>query len=151
MGIAERDFRRYGRFANRARVAAARGERAAGRQLGKIRRSTGDCHEPFALTERAIGMGRQQSSRVGMGRLAHDAAAVSINDAARIHDGDVVGDFDRHPDVMSDKYDCEAEFALQLAQQKKYLNLHGGVEGGRGFVGQQQLRSARERQRDHAR
>jgi len=43
----------------------------------------------------------------------------------------------------------EAEFALEFAEQKENLDLHRGVEGGGGLVGQEHLGPAAERERDH--
>jgi hypothetical protein len=50
---------------------------------------------------------------------------------------------------VGDKNNRQPEFALQFAQQQQDLNLHGCIECRGGFVRQQQLRAARQRQCDH--
>ncbi len=52
------------------------------------------------------------------------------------------------PEIMRDEQDAHAEFALQLPEQIHDLPLHGGVERGGRFVGDEQLRTARQRHGD---
>ena len=50
---------------------------------------------------------------------------------------------------MGDQDQRQARLALQVAQQVEDLRLHGHVERGGRFVGDQQLRARRQRHRDH--
>ena len=43
----------------------------------------------------------------------------AFHDPTGIHNGDAVADFHGDPDVMGDKNDGHAEFALQLAKQQQ--------------------------------
>ncbi len=50
---------------------------------------------------------------------------------------------------MGDEEDGHAEFALEVLQQRQDLRLHGHVEGGGRFVGDEQVRLVGERHGDH--
>ncbi len=85
-----------------------------------------------------------------MRRRADDiAASTGLDNPPRIHDGDPVGNLDRNADVVGDKYHRKPEFPLELPKQQKNLDLHRGIERGGRLVCEQNLRPARERQRDH--
>ena len=81
--------------------------------------------------------------------LHHVAQRAGLDDTAGIHHGHAVADLDRDADVVGDEDHRHAELALELAQQQEDLDLHGGIERGGGLVGQQHLRPAGERERDH--
>ncbi len=72
-----------------------------------------------------------------------------FHDLAGIHDADAVRDLDRDADVVGDEDHTDIEFALQLPDQEQNLDLNGGVERCRRFVGQQQGGIARQGQRNH--
>ena len=55
MPVADRDGRRHAAFAYRLRPVAARGECAAGRQVGEIGRGTRNGREAGALEQRPVG------------------------------------------------------------------------------------------------
>src|SRR5438309_166447 len=141
--------RRRGGRAVRAGDGAAGGEGAARWQRAQIRRRAGDGDEGVPLLA-AADRGVHQPFRVGMrgpaeqlanGRLLHDAAGV--------HDGGVVRDLGGDAEVVRDEDDGETEALLEIAQEPEDLRLHGHVERGGRLVGEQQLRLARERDRDH--
>ena len=68
---------------------------------------------------------------------------------AAIHDEDLVGDFRDHAEVVGDEDDGHAAGVAELAEDFQDLRLDGNVERGRGFIGDEQLRIAREGHRDH--
>ncbi len=68
---------------------------------------------------------------------------------AGIHDRDPVGHARNDAEVVGDQQQRQAEFALQRLQQAEDLRLHGDIERGGGFVGDQQFRLAHQRHRDH--
>ncbi len=72
-----------------------------------------------------------------------------FDDAARVHDGDAVGDFGDDAEVVRDEEHGEVARPPQLVDQLKNLRLNGHVERGRRLVGDEQPRVARERHRDH--
>ena len=66
-----------------------------------------------------------------------------------IHDGDVVGHFGDHAEIVRDQQHGGADLALQLHDQHQDLRLHRHVERGGRLVGDQEPRAAGERHRDH--
>ena len=132
-----------------ADVAAARGEAAAGRQRGEIRRRARDRLERAAARLRMHDRA-QQPGGVGMGgRGEYLVDRSGFHQAAGIHHGDAVGDLAGDAHVMRDENDRHSQFPLQLPKQQQHLDLHGGIERGRGLVGEEKLGSARQRKRDH--
>ena len=85
-----------------------------------------------------------------MQRLGHHVSYQALlDDAPGIHHCQAVGNLYRSADVVRDKDHRHAQFTLQFAQQQQNLNLHRGVKRRGGFIGQQQLGSATQGQRDH--
>ena len=82
----------------------------------------------------------------GSSRTAGGGAG--LDDLAGVHDRDVVADVGDHAEVVADDDHRQAGVADQSAQQAEDLGLHRDVEGGRGLVGDQQLRLTGQRQRD---
>jgi hypothetical protein len=72
-----------------------------------------------------------------------------FHQTAGIHHRDAVGDLAGHADVVRDEDDRHSQFPLQLPEQQQHLDLHRGIERGRGVVGEQKLGSARQGKRDH--
>ncbi len=68
---------------------------------------------------------------------------------AAIHDHDPVGHLGDDAHVVGDEDHGHAHLVLQQSDQRQYLCLDGDVERGRGLVGDEQARLARERHRDH--
>ena len=92
----------------------------------------------------------EQALRVGVLRVGKNPRhRALLDDPAGIHHGDPVRDLAGDAEVMGDEDRRHAEFLLQPAQQDKHLHLHGGVECGGRFVGQQQARPAGQCHRNH--
>ena len=72
-----------------------------------------------------------------------------LDDPAGIHHRDAVAEFGNDPEIVSDEEDGHAEFAPQAVEQVEDLRLDGHVEGGRRLVGNEKLRVAGKRDRDH--
>ena len=72
-----------------------------------------------------------------------------LRDAPGVKHHHAVGDFRDHAEIVGDQDHRQAGLPLQTAQQVEDLRLHGDVERGARFVGDQQLRARRERDRDH--
>ena len=73
----------------------------------------------------------------------------ALDDAPGVHHRDVVGDLGDHAEVVRDEDDRGAGLLAQRAHQLEDLRLDGDVERGGRLVGDQQLRPAGERHRDH--
>jgi hypothetical protein len=65
------------------------------------------------------------------------------------HDDHVVGDLANHPEVVADEEHAHAMPLLEPGEQLEDLPLDRDVERGRRLVGNEELRLAGERHRDH--
>ena len=72
-----------------------------------------------------------------------------LHEPARVHHRDVVGAARDDPEVVGDEHHAHVALALLRLQEVEDLGLHGDIERGRGFVGEQQLGTACEGDRDH--
>ena len=72
-----------------------------------------------------------------------------LDDPARVHHRDPVGDVGDHAEVVGDQDQAHVHLALQLGEQLHDLRLDGDVERGGGLVGDQHLGVERQRHRDH--
>ena len=78
---------------------------------------------------------RQQGLGVGMARLLENGLSRPLLDhLAQVHHRDAVAHVADHGDVVGDEEVGEAEFALQLVEQRDDLRLNGNVEGGNRLV-----------------
>jgi hypothetical protein len=83
-------------------------------------------------------------------RLVEDLAHRRVlDDAAAIHDEDAVAEPGHHAERMGDQHDRGVAAALELAHEIEDLRLDGDVERGGGLIGDQQIRLAEQRHRDH--
>ena len=98
----------------------------------------------------ALGLGGEERARVGMARIGEHARGLSsLDDFSLTHDDHVVGDAPDDVEVMGDEQHRHAELGLQVFQQLQDLRLHGDVERGRRFVGDQKIGTVGERHGDH--
>jgi len=72
-----------------------------------------------------------------------------FNDMPRVHHRNVIGHARHHAEVMGDQQDGHSRIFLQLLQQLQDLGLDGDIQGGSGFIGDEQLRLARQGNGDH--
>ena len=72
-----------------------------------------------------------------------------LDDLPGIHHGDLVAHFRDDAEVVGDEHDGGADLVFQLPKEVEDLRLDGDVERSGRLVGDQQLRSARERNRNH--
>ena len=88
------------------------------------------------------GDGGEQGEGVGVqGVEVEVVAGADFDDFAEVHDGDAVGDVPHDGQVVGDEQVGEVEFALQVVEEVDDLGLDGDVEGGDGFVGDDQFRA----------
>ena len=87
-----------------------------------------------------MGLGGQQTGRIGMGGTLEDLAGrAMLDEAAHIHDRHFVADMANHGEIMGDDEIGEAELALQPRHQVQDLALDRDVEARRRLVGDDEL------------
>jgi len=96
-----------------------------GQRAGAVGLHGGDGGEQAA----GVGVLRRVEERGG-GRFFHDAAV--------LHHGDTVGGLRDDGEIVRDEEHGEAVLLAQVAEEGEDLRLHGDVEGGGGFVGDEQ-------------
>ncbi len=144
----ERDLVARRAIRNRERASIA--ERAAARDADHGRYQPGDGAEAMRCGPMAGRNAGQQPARVGMQRRGENIVHRSgLDDLARIHHRDPVGDVCHDAKVMGDQHQRHAEFTLQILEQRHDLRLDHDVERGRGLVGDDQRRLAHQRHGDH--
>ena len=92
----------------------------------------------------------QQPLGIGMERTAKqrpDRGLLGL--VPGIHDDDPFGHLGDHAEIVGDQHDGGVDLLLQFAHQVEDLRLDRHIERGRRLVGDQQLRVAGERHRDH--
>ncbi len=72
-----------------------------------------------------------------------------LDNFAPVHHGDAVADLRGDAEVVGDKHHAAAVFGAELEQQVENLGLHRHVEGGGGFVGDDERGVAGERKGNH--
>ena len=91
----------------------------------------------------------QAMDRLGMRRLPVELlGGGDLHDPAEIEHHHPVGDHLDHRQVVADEHHRQAEVALQPLQQVDHLRLYGHVEGGDRLVGDDELRTRRQRPGD---
>ncbi|MNT65922.1 hypothetical protein D3C72_2039460 [compost metagenome] len=76
-----------------------------------------------------------------MDGIAEDLGADALfHDSPVLHDGDVVADLRRDPQIMRDEDNGQAQLLAQPRQQRQHLRLHGHVQRRHRLVGDQYLR-----------
>ena len=88
---------------------------------------------------------------IGVHRLREDLDRRRLLDEpARIHDAQAVGDIGMHRHVVRDEQHRRADLLLRLADHREHILLHDDVERRRRFVGDDEFRTAdgRKRYRD---
>src|SRR6185437_5806214 len=92
----------------------------------------------------------RQRLRVRMPRVGeHLVCRAFFDDLARVHDGEPVAGVGEYRQVVADHDQPDAVVPDQSADQVEYLSLDHDVERGRRLVGDDQVRSAGQRHRDH--
>ena len=127
----------------------SRGKGAARNSFGHVGRESGDGVEfgSFGLKGRdralegaGVRVTRGMEQGAGVGRL---------DDTAGIHHLDPVAEAGDDAEIVGNKHDGHAEFLLHFPDELKNLRLHGDVEGGGGFIRDEDLGFGDERHRDH--
>ena len=128
---------------------AARVERAARRRRDQARRLTRDRLEPLRVRvdpREAV----HQADRVRVARRVEDREDVAeLDDAARVHHDDAVGELGDQAEVVRDQDDRRVRLPLSRLQHLDDLRLDRHVERRRRLVGDEDARVVRDRHRDH--
>ena len=89
--------------------------------------------------------GRQQRGRVAVSRpVQQSRGRPELHDASRVHGGDTVGRALQQPQVVGDDHDRGTQLPHQRHERLDDLHLDQRVQRGRGLIGDDQLRLARE-------
>ena len=92
----------------------------------------------------------EQASGVGMLGSQEDIAhGSSFDDFPAIHHGNGIGDFGNHPQIVGNENHRHAATIAQLPHEIEDGGLDGDIQGGGGFVGNQQGGIARDRHGNH--
>ena len=92
----------------------------------------------------------KQASGVRMrGRMKNIPLGPDFYQAARVHHGDAVCDLRHDRQIVRDKKHGQPKLRAKLREQFENLRLNRYIEGSRGLVGDQQLRTVYDRHRDH--
>ena len=140
---------RVARGADRLAQRTARGEAATRGHRADRRNLAGDGGKAARIAIDARNRSQQELG-VGMGRVGEDLVhRRDLDDLAGIHGGDAVGDRGDDAEVVGDEDHRHAVGRLELGEEREDLGLDGHVERRRRLVGEQQLRPAGQRHRDH--
>ena len=97
-----------------------------------------------------IGQRVQQPLGIGMRRVAEDLAhRACLDHTAQIHHRHLVGGLGDDAQIVGDEDDAHAELVHQVLHQVDHLGLDGDVQRRGRLVGDQQLRTGRQRHGDH--
>ena len=93
---------------------------------------------------------RRCSSRVyaSLGWRSTVSGRTIFDDPPLPHHRDIIADLRRHPQIMRDEQDGDAQPLLQFAEQRQHLRLHRDVERGDRLVRHQHIRLHGERARN---
>ncbi len=96
-----------------------------------------------------LGIERNSASVYGICMLAEEHLGRGpFDDAAGVHHDDFVGPTGDNAEVVGDEHERHVPLSLLGLQQIENLGLHGHIERRGWFVGDEQLRAARERDGD---
>jgi hypothetical protein len=123
-------------------------EAAALRRVREARRRPGDRAEILVVGVDARHRA-EQPDRVRVTRIAdHVADARGLDDLSGVHDGDALARLRDYPEVVADENDAHAELGAQVLQEFQDLILNRDVERRARLVGEQDGRTAGERDCD---
>ena len=131
-------------------VGAAGGEGAARRRIDQVGRAAADGLElgvarvldPRDRAQQRLGVRVLHAGEQRRGRRV-------LDDPPAVHDRDLVGPAGDDAEVVGDQHHRHVAVGLVVLEQVQDLGLHGDVERRGRLVGEQQLRPAGQRQRDH--
>ncbi|MCY1498872.1 hypothetical protein D9M68_328690 [compost metagenome] len=96
------------------------------------------------------GGGGNELFGIGMLRVLVDLAhRAGLDQNAFLHHHDVVGDLGDDTEIMGNDEDRHSGLLLQFLEQGEHLGLHGDVECRRRLIGDQKVRTERQRHGDH--
>ncbi len=129
---------------------AACGEATALRWIGEIRREAGDREQRLARVCVETRDRTEQRLRVGVAHRAEELLARRLlDDATGIHDVDSLGATGDNAHVVGDQQRRHSEALLEVVEHLQDLRLDRHVQRRGGLVGEQHLRLAGQRDRDH--
>jgi hypothetical protein len=118
-------------------------ELAPGRQRKQAGNDSRDWFEPApVLADRAAGNRVHEPLGVGMERIFEKLFYTGmLHDTSGVHHKDLLGHLGYHAKVMGNKQNRHTVRLAQIIEKRKYLCLDGYVQGGRGFIGDNEARA----------
>ena len=87
---------------------------------------------------------------VGMqGSLKKKSGISPFDDAARIHDKDLLAYFRYNPKIMGNEKDGRPDLSVHVDHEVQHLGLDGYIEGGGRLIGDQEAGPAGQRHSNH--
>ena len=134
------------------RKIAARREAAAGRRVDQPWHDAGDGLQAGLADGRLVDARDRadQALGIGMARIGEQLPDRGfLHHLARIHHHDALRDLGDDAHGVGDQHDRHAEAGFHVLQEIEDLRLDRDIERRRRLVGDQELRTARQRHRDH--
>ncbi len=132
------------------RFGAARAERAAGGRAGGAWRLTGDKRQASGVFRCGFGQRGQKSLRVRVPGVTEQGVDIRrLHHLPRVQNQHPVAGFSHNAQVVRNQQNRHASFAPNLADKGQYLRLHRHIQRRSRLVGQQHVRRAGKRHRDH--
>ena len=122
---------------------AARGRRGRRRELAEWR---DEFAPPSRIGDRA--RGQERVAVVMRGTHEQLLGGCDFDQTPEVHHAHAIGDVAHQVQTVTDEQAGEPEAFPQIEKQVDDLRLHRKVEGGNGLVGQDELRTQRDRARD---
>ena len=133
-------------------VRTARREPAAFRRGDQVRRPPRDRAEPAEPDALALELRECPQQSLGvwvLGTVEELLRPRLLDELARVHDGDIISGLGNDAHVVGDDDHPHLVLTTEVLEQVEDLRLNGHVEGRGRLVGDQQLRVARDCDRDH--
>ena len=83
------------------------------------------------------------------GGLENVGLGAEFDQVAGVHDSDAIGYVRNDGEIVRDKKHRQSEFVAKVVEQVEDLLLDGDIEGGGGFVGDEELRAVDDGHGDH--
>jgi hypothetical protein len=150
MPRADLDDRWRGGTAGVEHQVAAVGKRATGWHVDEFGHAAGDGRQPCAPRQAQPGARGEQAPRVRVGQPLEDCGrGAAFDHRAGVHHHQLLHAVGHHAQVVADQQQPHAVFAHQFLDQVQHLALDGDVQRRRGFVGDQQVGPAGQRDGNH--
>ena len=130
-------------------IGTARPEATASRKLIQTWHNAVD-HIELLLGFSHPGQSLQQSLGIGVQRISKQGSHIAVlHHHTGVHNQHIITHFGHYAQIMGDHHDRGVQGLFQCPHQIQDLRLDRNIQGGCGFIGDQQLRVAGEGHGDH--